>query len=42
MTLFNKFYGHYKDHWDYEMSLRKANITYREAYIKSQRTEEWF
>lgn len=42
MTMFNKLYGHYKNNWDLEMRLSNANMTYREAYIKSQKDEEWF
>lgn len=41
MTMFNKLYGHYKNTWDYEMRLYHANMTHREAYIKSQKDEEW-
>ena len=40
--MFNKLYGHYKDNWDMEMRLRKANMTYAEAFEKSQADEEWF
>lgn len=42
LTLFDKLYGHYKDDWDYEMRLKNANMTYKEAYIKSQKAQEWF
>lgn len=42
LTTFYKLYAHYKDSWDMEMRLTKANMTYSEAYIKSQRDEEWF
>ena len=42
IKMFNKLYGHYKDTWDYEMRLSKSNMTYREAFIKSQQDEEWF
>lgn len=41
LTMFNKLYGHYKSNWDYEMRLSKANMTYAEAFIKSQEDEEW-
>lgn len=41
LTMFNKLYGHYKDMWDMEMRLTKANMTYAEAFVKSQRDEEW-
>jgi hypothetical protein len=40
--MFNKLYGHYKSNWDLEMRLTKANMTYAEAFIKSQKDEEWF
>ena len=40
--MFNRLYGHYKDSWDMEMSLTKANMTYAQAFIKSQQDEEWF
>lgn len=39
--MFNKLYEHYKDNWDMEMRLSQANMTYKEAYIKSQKDEEW-
>ena len=39
--MFNKLYGHYKDNWDMEMRLQNKNMTYQEAYIKSQQDEEW-
>lgn len=42
LTTFNRLYEHYKDAWDAEMRLAKANVTYREAYNKAQREEEWF
>ena len=42
MTLFNKLYGHYKDNFDLELRLRNANMTYEEAFKKSQEDEEWF
>ena len=41
IKMFNKLYGHYKDNWDYEMRLFNANMTYEEAYIKSQQEQEW-
>lgn len=40
--MFNKLYGHYKDNFDMEMRLKKDNMTYKEAFIKSQQDEEWF
>ena len=42
LTMFNRLYGHYKDAWDMEMRLTQKNMTYREAYAKSQKDEEWF
>jgi len=42
LTLFEKLYKHYKDNWDNEMRMRKAGMTYKEAYIKAQEAEEWF
>lgn len=41
LTMFNKMYGHYKDNFDLEMRLKNANMTYEEAYKKSQEAEEW-
>lgn len=40
--MFNKLYGHYKNNWDFEMRLTHGNMTYAEAYVKSQQDEEWF
>lgn len=40
--MFNRLYGHYKDSFDTEMRLTKANMTYAEAHIKAQQEEEWF
>lgn len=42
LTLFNKLYKHYKDNFDMELRLKKANMTYQEAYSKQQESEEWF
>lgn len=42
LTTFNKFFGHYKSLWSMEMRLTQANMTYEEAYNKSQQDEEWF
>lgn len=42
LTIFNKLYSHYKNDWDLEMRLRKANMTYAEAYNRSQKEQEWF
>ena len=41
LTMFNKLYGHYKDTWGLEMRLARADMTYAEAYAKSQQDEEW-
>lgn len=40
--MFNKLYSHYKATWDFEMRLTKANMTYADAWEKSQEDEEWF
>lgn len=40
--MFNKLYTHYKDNFDMEMRLRKANVTYKEAWKKNQEKDEWF
>ncbi len=40
--MFNKLYKHYKNDWDLEMRLNHANMTYDQAYQKSQKSEEWF
>lgn len=42
LTLFNRIYAHYKDTFDMEMMLRRAGMTYAEAYKKSQQAQEWF
>lgn len=39
--MFNKLYGHYKTVWSMEMRLTQGNMTYEEAFIKSQQDEEW-
>lgn len=41
LAMFKRLYSHYKNDWDYEMRLRNANVTYAEAFIKSQKEEEW-
>ena len=41
LTMFNKLYSHYKDMWDFEMRLTHLNMTYSEAYAKSQSDQEW-
>ena len=40
--MFNRLYKHYKNTWDAEMRLTQKNMTYEEAFEKSQRDEEWF
>ena len=40
--MFNKLYDHYKDNFDIEMRLSKANVTYADAFNKAQESEEWF
>lgn len=40
--MFNKLYKHYKNDFDLEMRLKRANLTYTELYQKSQQAEEWF
>lgn len=42
LYMFNKLYEHYKDDFDIEMRLKKANMTYSEAFNKAQENEEWF
>lgn len=44
MTLsrFMRFYQHYKDTFDVEMRLYKANTTYAEAEKKAIQAEQWF
>jgi hypothetical protein len=42
LAMFSKLYQHYKNNFDTEMRLTKANMTYAEAEIKSQKEEEWF
>lgn len=40
--MFNKLYKHYKNDFDLEMRLKRANLTYAELYQKSQQEQEWF
>jgi hypothetical protein len=40
--MFNKLYAHYKDNFDLEMRLTRANVTYSELYEKQMQDEEWF
>ena len=42
LTFFMKLYQHYKNDWDVEMRLRNHDTTYEEAFVKSQKAEEWF
>lgn len=42
LTLFNRFYEHYKNMWSLEMRLSKANMTFSEARVKSEQDAEWF
>ena len=42
LRMFMKLYQHYKDIFDLEMRLKNANVTYAEAYIEQQKSEEWF
>ena len=42
LTLFNKFYKHWKEHWSAEMRLTHSNKTFDEAFAESQREQEWF
>lgn len=41
LTLFNKLHKQYKDNFDMEMRLKKANMTYEEMELKAQKEEEW-
>lgn len=41
LTNFNRLYKNYKNDFDMELRLKQANMTYAEAYIKSQKEEEW-
>ena len=41
LFLFLKLYKHYKDTFDLELRLTKANMTYEEARAKSQKSDEW-
>ena len=42
LTMFYKLYKHYKNNFDTEMRLTRANMTYQEAWERSQQDEEWF
>lgn len=42
LRMFNRLYDHYKQDFDFEMRLWNANVTYEDAWVKSQKDEEWF
>lgn len=42
LTIFNKFYQHYKDNWDLEMLMTVSRKTYKDVHEKQQQSEEWF
>ena len=42
LRMFTKLYTHYKNNFDIEMRLKNSNVTYQEAWLKSQEAEEWF
>lgn len=42
LTMFNKWYKHYKDSWDMETRMSKLNLTYKKVYEQSIKDEEWF
>lgn len=42
LTMFYKLYQHYKDNFDYEIVLKRNNMTYQEAWDRQQKAEEWF
>ena len=42
LRMFNRLYQHYKDDFDVEMRLNKANMTYAELYMKQQEKDDWF
>ena len=41
LTIFNRLYKNYKNEFDKELGLRRANMTYAEAYRQAQKDEEW-
>lgn len=41
LRTFNKLYQHYKDDFDMETRMRKANLTYEEVKKQAQKAEEW-
>lgn len=41
LRTFNKLYQCYKNDFDFEMSLKRANITYQEFLEKQMKDEEW-
>lgn len=42
LTLFNRLYKHWKDHWSLEMRLTQSNTTFDEAHTQSMKEQEWF
>ena len=42
LRMFGKLYQHYKNDYDLEMRLWKADKTYAVAHKESQQDEEWF
>ena len=42
LRTFNKLYQCYKNNFDLEMRLNKANMTYQEFEKKQMEDEEWF
>ena len=42
MTLFNKLYQHYKNAFDFELSLKLTGTTYDGAAEKANAAEFWF
>jgi hypothetical protein len=40
--MFGRLYQHYKNDYDLEMRLWKADKTYADAHRMSQQDEEWF
>jgi hypothetical protein len=42
LRMFGRLYQHYKNDYDLEMRLWKADKTYADAHRMSQQDEEWF
>ncbi len=40
--MFNKLYQHYKDDFDFELTLKLSRTTYAEAAEKANKEQEWF